>query len=90
MFRYRKSVPLSYDRQGYIYFCSRIYKMLPRRKQERIRMLCRDAGGQYHEALLDFVTGKLTAPEVCVKHFISQSTLDRAVRKYYVNFPRDL
>ena len=90
MFRFRKSVPLSYDRQGYIYFCSRIYKMLQRKKQERIKQICREAGGEYHEALLEFVTGKLTAPEVCGKYFISQATLDRAVRRYYLSFPRDL
>ena len=90
MFRYRKGVPLSYDRQAYIYYCSRLYRTMSEKKQTRIRQLCRDAGGQHAAALLDLVTGKLTATEVCGKHYISQSTLDRAVRKYYMLFPREL
>ena len=28
MFRYKKSVPVSYERQGYIYFASRLYREL--------------------------------------------------------------
>ena len=90
MFRFKRSVPVSYDRQGYIYFYSRLYRTLPVKKQARIRYLCQDAGGQYSEALLDYVTGNMSAPEVCTKYYISQSTLDRVVRKYYVIFPRSL
>ena len=33
MFRFKKSVPVSYDRQGYIYFTSRLYEELPPRAQ---------------------------------------------------------
>lgn len=90
MFRFKRSVPVSYDRQGYIYFYSRLFRTLPAKKQARIRYLCQDAGGQYSEALLDYVTGNMSAPEVCAKYYISQSTLDRVVRKYYVIFPRSL
>ena len=90
MFRFRKSVPVSYDRQGMIYFYSRLYRTLPEKKQARIRCLCQDAGGEYAEALFDFMVGDLTAPGVCAKYYISQSTLDRVVRKYYMIFPKNL
>ena len=29
MFRYKKSIPVSYERQGYIYFSSLLYRELP-------------------------------------------------------------
>lgn len=90
MFRFRRSVPVSYDRQGLIYFYSRLYRSLPEKKQARIRRLCQEAGGEYAEALFDFVVGNLNAPAVCGKYFLSQSTLDRVVRKYYMMFPKNL
>ena len=90
MFRYKKSVPLSYDRQGYIYYRSRLYSKLSLDKKEIIRDLCRDAGGQHHKALLSYVTGSMSAAQVCAKYYISQSTLDRLVRRYYMRFPEDL
>ena len=36
MFRYKKSIPVSYERQGYIYFTSLLYWELPKRTQEKI------------------------------------------------------
>ena len=36
MFRFKKSVPVEYDRQGYIYFASRLHKELPADEQQRI------------------------------------------------------
>lgn len=90
MFRYRKSVALSYDEQAHIYYYSRLYRRLPKEKQAKIRMLCREAGGQHHKALLVYVTGGMKALEVCGKYYISQSTLDRIVRRYYLLFPVEL
>lgn len=88
MFRYKKSVGGSYERQGYIYFVSLCYKDLPERKRERIRRLCREVGGEYERALLEFVTTDTTATAVCTRHYLSRSTLERIVRKYYKTFPR--
>ena len=56
MFRYKKSVPVSYERQG----------------------------------LFEFVTTDAGATAVCMKHFLSRSTLERAVRRYYESFPQNL
>ena len=33
MFRYKKSVPVSYERQGYIYFSSLLYREMPEKAQ---------------------------------------------------------
>ena len=48
MFRFKKSVPVSYDRQGYIYFTSRLYEELPPRAQQVIVNLCLECGGEYY------------------------------------------
>ena len=87
MFRFKKSVPVSYDRQGYIYFVSRLYAQLTARQQKKIVDLCAQAGGEYHAALFEFVTTDAGATAVCMRHHLSQSTLERAVRRYYEQFP---
>lgn len=87
MFRYKPGIPVSYERQGCIYFTSLLYREMPERSRERIRQLCRKAGGEYWEALLEFVTTDAGAEQICQKHFLSRSTLCRAVRRYYEEFP---
>lgn len=90
MFRYKKSVPLSYEEQGYIYFTSRRYKKQPEDTQLLIHRLCRQCGGEYHRALFDFVTTDVGATAVCNRYFLSQSTLERLVKKYYMAFSESL
>lgn len=86
MFRFKRSVPVSYDRQGYIYFASRLFQDLPQKQKQEILDLCRECGGEYSAALLEFVTTGANATQICMKYSISRSTLERAVRRYYVNF----
>lgn len=90
MFRYKKAVPVSYDRQGYIYFASRLFKELPVAQQKKILNLCAECGGEHHQALFEFVTTDVGATAVCMEHHLSRSTLERAVRKYYEKFPKRL
>ena len=89
MFRYKKSVPVSYDRQGYIYFLSRLYDQMPEDKQEKIQQLCHEAGGEHSQALFVFVTTDISATAICARYFLSRSTLERVVRKYYMIFPTE-
>ena len=57
MFRYKKSVPVSYERQGYIYFSSLLYREMPEKAQRKILNLCMECGGgDYYRALFEFVT----------------------------------
>lgn len=87
-FRYKNSVPVGYNAQGYIYFTSRIYNELPPDKQKAVVDLCMEAaGGDYYQALFEFVTTDAGATEICLKHHLSRSTLERIVRKYYKSFP---
>ena len=88
MYRYKRGIKCSYDRQGYIYFTSRNYRFLPAEQKERIRRRCREAGGAQQKALFAFVTSDKSATEVCMEHFISKATLYRAVQRYYEDFPK--
>ena len=42
------------------------------------------------DAIRESVTTDAGAVEICQKYFISQSTLERMVRKYYVAFANEL
>ena len=90
MFRFKKSVQVSYERQGYIYFLSRLYDQLPPERQEQIMQQCIVAGGEHAKALFAFVTTDLNATAICARYFLSRSTLDRVVRKYYEDFSEEL
>ena len=90
MFRYKKSVPVRYERQGYIYFASRLYRELTEEQQHKLLNLCLQCGGEHYQALFEFVTTDAGATAVCMKHFLSRSTLERAVRRYYESFPQNL
>ena len=90
MWRYKKSIPVSYERQGYIYFTSLLYRDLPARAQQKILNLCLEAGGEYYQALMEFVTTDAGATSICMRHHISPSTLERVVRRYYERFPQNL
>lgn len=90
MFRFKSSVRVSYNRQGYIYFTSLLYKELSGDDQHRILNLCLEAGGEHYQALFEFVTTNATATAICIKHYISRPTLYKTVRKYYESFPEKL
>lgn len=90
-FRLKRSLPLGYDRQGYIYFTSLAYKSLRKEDKDKIETLCRQAGGDYWRAVFDYVTTKDSATVIMQRHFIaSKRTLYQAVNKYYVSFPKRL
>ena len=90
MYRYKKGIGISYDRQGYIYFASRMYRELPERKRKKLEDLCARCSGEHRQALLEFVTTDAGAEAVCQRHYLSRSTLHRMVRRYYEEFPETL
>lgn len=91
MFRYKPSIPVSYDRQGYIYFKSLTYRDMTPQQQERIRGLCERTAGTLSQALLEYVTTGDSVKAVCHRHYIASPTsIYRALKRYYVQFPMDL
>ena len=85
-FKIKRSIPLSYDRQGYVFFASRNYRELPLAERERIDALCREIGREYEKALFAFVVQGVNATAIETEYFCSKSTLYRLVREYYRRF----
>ena len=91
MFRYKRGIDVSYEKQGYIHFCCRRFPELSAERQEAIWRLCRAAGGEHAEALFEFVTTQDTATAICQRHFIaSRTSLYRVVKKFYESWPEEL
>ena len=90
MYRYKRGVKADSNRQGYVYFVSRRFEHLTPARQRKIRELCADAGGEYEDALFEFVTTDTTATAICMKHYVSKATLYRAVKRYYEAFPEGI
>ena len=83
-FKKRRGVKLSYDVQGLIYFTAKTYTRQPLKVQERIVRLCERAGGDNAEALFEFLTTHTPVQQILMRYHIgSQTTLDRAVRRYF-------
>ena len=89
-FKYKRGIRVDYDRQGYIFFLCRRFRTLPQEKRDRIRALCRSAGGEYAQALFRFVTTSERASKICMEEYISEATLYRYVKRFYEAFPEDL
>ena len=86
MFRFRRAVPVSYNRQGFIYFYSKRFSELTPEDQKIIKAVCHKSGGEYCDAVLEAVTTDHSKTAVCMRHNLSESTLERAVRRYYALF----
>lgn len=86
-FRYKRGIDRGYNDQGWIFFHCLQYRRLPKKDQERIWKHCQEAGGEYAEALLEFVTTERGYAAICMKHHLSKDTLYRAVKKFYERFP---
>lgn len=86
MFRFKRGIKVEYNRQGYIYFTSRRYHELPEKEQQKILNLCLSCGGEYHQALFEFVTTDVSATALSMKHHMDKTTLYRKVRRYYEDF----
>lgn len=87
VFRQNKRLKVPYWQQGYIFFVSRKYDKLPAYQQEWIREHCQEVGGDYWKALFEYMTTDIRWTAVCLKHYISETTLRNIVRRYYEQFP---
>ena len=82
IFRFKKKLKVSYQKQGYIHFFSHNYKKLSAKEKNKIDKLCSLAGGEYSEALKRYMTTDVTDVQVCLEYYISKATLYRCVDKY--------
>lgn len=89
MYRYKRSIPLSYERQGQLYFWMLQYRDLPPHEQQIIREVCAAVGGdEYAPALFEFVTTDHGCTAISMRHNLSYPTLWRYVRKTYLEISR--
>ena len=87
--RYKRSIPVSRERQRKIWEVSRAYDRLAFGLRARIDALCREVGGEHAAAVLDFVGSDAGATQVCMRRWLSRATLYRAVRRYYILADRE-
>ena len=84
-----RSVRLPYKRQGLIYFICLNFDTQPPDVRERVRLLCREVGGEHSAALLEVLrrgaTGALFS-EIAKRHFVDETWLYRLRRKVYELF----
>lgn len=86
------AVPLSYEEQGLIYFTCRDYKRQPEAVKKRVRRVCArcaDGDAAKEKAIFTFMTTRVSWRECCDRHFISDATLDRLRRRFYVLWGED-
>ena len=82
-FKYLTSVKKSYVEQGKIYFLCQTYRHLTDEERKQIDALCERAGGEYAQALREFMCTQANWQAVCMEHALSSATLERIRRKFY-------
>ena len=84
--RYRKSIPLSRERQFYIMGISLSYDSQPEAVRRRIDELCREACPAHYAAFRRYVTTEESATPASMEYYINGRTLERAMVKYFQAF----
>jgi len=87
--RFRKSIPLSRERQFYIMGISLSYHQQPEAVRRRIDALCREACPGHWEAFRRYVTREEPVTPAAMAGFVDGRTLERATRKYFLAFDID-
>lgn len=85
-FRILQQVTKGYDEQGYIFFTSRLFPVLPEEDRKSIEDLCRSIAGGAWRSLLDFVRGEGDPRRIAFEGSVSISTLKRWRAEYYERF----
>ena len=89
-FRFSRTARAGYDRQGYVWFTSRMYRYLSAGQKDTIRQTCWKAAGEEWEALMAYVTTGQTMDQVCRAYLTTPERVGRHYRRYLELFPRVL
>lgn len=82
-FKYLPSVHKGYAEQGMIFFVCQTYRRQTPEMQSKIDRLCREAGGEYADALRAYLCTPASWEAVTTEYFVSPSTLDRVRRRFF-------
>lgn len=84
-----RSVRLPYKQQGLLYFTFVNFDTQPPEVREKIRRVCREAGGEHSAALLEVLRRGAVGDEfseIAKRHFVDETWLYRLRRKAYERF----
>lgn len=90
MFKKMKSLNMSYNKQGLIYFTCANFDSQPPEVQDKILNLCMKIGKEYYQALFDMMTTGKGVLEISNKYYISESTVFRLKRKFYIEWEKEV
>ena len=76
----------TFDEQGYIFFTTRLYPVLPKEDRESIESLCQGIAGAAWKALLSYIRGEDCWQKKAIEHGVSPASLRRWKVKYYDKF----
>ena len=85
-FKKMSGVHLPYNSQGLVFFLCKTYEMQPQRIKSKIDRLCHNLGGEYADALFEFLTSDKSAIYISLKYYISESTLYKLRRIFFNMF----
>ena len=83
MFKKRRGIKLSYNKQGLIYFICMNYKEMPVRIQKKISLLCDEVGKEYANVLFLVMTSEKSIRTLAREHYISESLLYSLRKTFY-------
>lgn len=84
MFKKRRGIKLSYNKQGLIYFSCMNYNEMPEHIQHKIRCLIWEVTTEHCEALFKVLTdSNETIRSVAFKYHISETQLYHYRKKFY-------
>lgn len=87
LFKRKRSIRLSYYRQGLIYFLCANYSSLPKLYRDAIDRICSETGGDYRDALFAVLTEKeRNTSSVSMQYFVSNKRLFNLRARFYEEF----
>ena len=84
MFKKRRGIRLSYNKQGLIYFICVNENDMPKEVQQKILNLCIEVGKEDYKALHDVVTkSDKSVLSISLEHHLSEKALYRMRKDFY-------
>ena len=87
-FKKMKSVPLSYNKQGYIYFTCHHYAECDQATRAKIDTLCERVGREYRSALFRVLTTDEPLNRIAHEHYVSPAVLYRKKARFFSEWYR--
>lgn len=84
MFKKRRGVKLSYNKQGLIYFVCMNLNEMPEEIQQKVTILCKEVAGEHSDALFSLLTDdSRNIHGVSMKFHLSETQLYVYRKKFY-------